>query len=138
MTNLLYEAEKKAQTLKLAAAQAKAAPVESEEKSALQSEVRQQQAQIEAYEAEVSHIHEEIERQSQILADMRATLVEREIALNKSRQTADQQAAQLEHIKRMATKRIRALEADLVSTKQKLTDLSVWLERKKRREGNNS
>jgi chromosome segregation ATPase len=138
MTNLLYEAEKKAQTLKLAAAQAKAAPVESEEKSALQSEVRQQQAQIEAYEAEVSHIHEEIERQSQILADMRATLVEREISLDKSRQTADQQAAQLEHIKRMATKRIRALEADLVSTKQKLTDLSVWLERKKRREGNNS
>lgn len=136
MTNLLFEAQKKAQALEDAVGQAKTAHFDNEEKADLQSEVRRQQVQIEAYETEVTHIHEEIERQSKNLAEMRATLIEREIALEQSRQTAGQQAAQLEHIKRMATKRIRALESELATTKQKLTDLSVWLERRKRREEN--
>jgi chromosome segregation ATPase len=138
MTNLLYEAEEKAKTLEKAFEEVKEKAADSEEKNILQGQVRMQQAQIEAYEAEVNHIQDEIERQSQNLAEMRATLIEREISLNQTKETADRQGAELEHIKRMASKRIRSLEAELAETKHKLKDLSVWLERRNRREEGSS
>lgn len=138
MTNLLYEAEEKAKTLEKAFEEAREKVADSKEKEILLGQVRMQQAQIEAYEAEVNYIQDEIERQSQNLAEMRATLIEREIALNQTRETADRQGAELEHIKRMASKRIRSLEAELAEAKQKLKDLLALLERKKRREEGNS
>jgi chromosome segregation ATPase len=133
MTNLLYEAENKAKELEKAADQVRIDAVGDEQKERLEGEIRKQQLQIEAYEAEVTYIHEEIEKQSRHLAEMQATLIEREISLNKSQETAERQAVQLEHVKRMAGKRIRGLEAELAQTQQKLKDLSVWLERRQRR-----
>ena len=136
MTNLLYEAEEKSKGLEKALEEAREKSADSEDKEILQGQVRMQQAQIEAFEAEVNHIQDEIERQSQSLAEMRATLIEREIALNQTQEAAEKQAAHLEHIKRMASKRIRSLEAELAGTKQKLSDLSAWMERRNRRENN--
>jgi chromosome segregation ATPase len=133
MTNLLYEAENKAKELEKAADQARIDVAGDERKERQEGEIRKQHLQIEAYEAEVTHIHEEIEKQSRHLAEMQATLIEREISLNKSQETAERQAVQLEHVKRMAGKRIRGLEAELAQTQQKLKDLSVWLERRQRR-----
>ncbi len=137
MTDLLYEAEHKVKTLEQNAVEAKVQAVESAEKNALQDEIRKQQLQLEAYEAEVGHIHGEIEGQSQRFAEVQATLIEREIALGQAQEIAKKQAAQLDRVKRMAGKRIRELEEELTDTQQKLNDLSVWLERRQKREGNN-
>lgn len=133
MTNLLFEAQSRAKTLEEAAQQSKGQAVQEEHMGALQNEIRKQQHQIEAYEAEVTHIHEEIEKQRQRLAENQANLVEREIALAQARETAVRQAAQLEQIKRLAGKRIQNLETELNETRQKLKDLSIWLERRQRR-----
>lgn len=135
MTNLLFEAENKAKEFEKAVERVKKEAESDTEKEALQSEVRKQQLQIEAYEAEVTHIHEEIDKQSRRLAEMQANLIEREITLRQVNETAQKQAAQLDQIKRLAGKRIRDLESELAETKQKLKDLSVWLERRQRRGG---
>ena len=133
MTNLLYEAENKAKEFEKAIERVKKEAELDVEKEALQGEVRKQQLQIEAYEAEVTHIHEEIEKQSRRLAEMQANLIEREITLRQTNETAQKQAAQLDQLKLLAGKRIRDLENELAETKQKLKDLSVWLERRQRR-----
>jgi chromosome segregation ATPase len=133
MTNLLYEAENKAKEFEKAIERVKKETELDVEKEALQGEVRKQQLQIEAYEAEVTHIHEEIEKQSRRLAEMQANLIEREITLRQTNETAQKQAAQLDQLKLLAGKRIRDLENELAETKQKLKDLSVWLERRQRR-----
>ncbi|MFZ0548579.1 MAG: polymer-forming cytoskeletal protein [Candidatus Promineifilaceae bacterium] len=133
MTTLLYEAENKVKELELAVEEAKKAAAEDTEKEALNSEIRKQRLQIEAYEAEVTHIHGEIEKQSQRLADMQANLIERDITLRQANEAAEKQAAQVEQVKRLASKRIRDLEAELSKTQRKLKDLSVWLERRQKR-----
>jgi chromosome segregation ATPase len=133
MTDLLYEAERKVKEMEEKVVQVRQQAQDEEKKEDMRKQVREQQLQIEAYEGEINYFHVEIERQSQQLADMQANLVEREISLGQTREVAQKQAAQLEQIKKLAGSRIRQLEKELAETQQKLKDLSVWLERRRRR-----
>jgi chromosome segregation ATPase len=131
LTELLHEAEQKAKTAgdEAAAAQASLAA----EKQELKTSLRQRQLQLEASEAEIEHYHQEIENQRRRLAELQATLIEREVALSRAVETAGQQNQQLAKIKQLAGRRIQTLEGELKRTHQQLTDLTAYLERRQKK-----
>ncbi|MCI0394713.1 MAG: polymer-forming cytoskeletal protein [Chloroflexi bacterium] len=131
MTDLLYTADQKVKELESHTVQAQGRS--SGQVEELRESLRQRQLQLEAYEAEVEFLHQEMEGQSKRLADIQAMLVEREIELGRLRETGAKQTQQLESFKKIAGQRIQALETELAQTKQKLQDLTVYLDRRRRR-----
>lgn len=131
LTVSLAEMEQKMKAAETLAAEAQAGLLK--DKQEMQTALRQRQLQLEASEDEVEHYHQEIENQRRRLAELQATLVEREVALQRVEQTAGHNAQQLVKIKQLAGNRIQSLEAELKRTQQQLKDLTAYLERRQKK-----
>jgi chromosome segregation ATPase len=138
MTDLLYDAEKKLKEME--ARLANIDTKDDDEKKALRELARQRQLQMEAFQVEIDDLHEQISSQGSRLAEVQAALIERDLAIDASQGEIKASRAEIERVKRLATLRIRRVEADQQRTKdelaqaeRKLSDLSAWLERRRRR-----
>ncbi|MCP4424541.1 MAG: hypothetical protein GY803_08630 [Chloroflexi bacterium] len=97
-------------------------PAESErikaETASLKESLRRKSLQVDAHEAEIDHHLQQMAAQGQLLADIRATLVERELQLNKANSRISRQADVLKRMKQVTGARIQELEAKLARAQQ--------------------
>ena len=84
----------------------------------LRQQLREREAQVESLELEVARYHKEMESQGRRLAEARAELAESQVLLHKMREQVRARAEEVEKIKRLATSRIRKLEAALAQYEQ--------------------
>jgi chromosome segregation ATPase len=89
----------------------------------------QLQLQLEAAEMELERHLSETATQGQHLAEIQATLVEREITIKQLKQTAVARAHTITEIKSAARKRIQLLEEKLATSQQKIEELQAFIER---------
>ena len=104
------------------------------EKEGAAKSVREMRSRIEAYEAELEQYMQQVNLQGRQLADMRATLVERDIQLNQIQATAQKQAKFIKQMKDVTTQHIQKLEARLAQSQQQVKDLTAVLQRRQRRQ----
>ena len=97
------------------------------EKKVLKEELHNRKLQLEAMEEEVTYYIQEIDGQRQRLTEMQATLIEREIELDKIKVTLQEQTIEARKIRQLATTRIRQLEGDLVQAKHRLKSMDKRL-----------
>lgn len=103
------------------------------EQKQLREEARRFQLQLEAHEQELSRYLDEIKKQSSRLAEVHATLVDRDIELQELKEAYANQSQTLQQFKQVAGDRIKRLQVDLTKTKRQLEDLTAVLERRQRR-----
>jgi hypothetical protein len=132
MTEMLYGAEARIRTLQTEVTTLK--DQSEEETQSLREALRLRQLQLEAAEVEVDGYYSQFEAQSKRLAEAQATLIEREVALNRSRTQAAASSHELAKIKELAAKRIRILEEELAQARRRLKDMVTFLERRRRRD----
>jgi chromosome segregation ATPase/cytoskeletal protein CcmA (bactofilin family) len=132
MTEMLYGAEERIRTLQAEVTTLK--DQSEEEIQSLREALRQRQLQLEAAEVEVDGYYSQFEAQSNRLAEAQATLVEREVALNRSHTQAAAASHELAALKELAGKRIRTLEEELAQARRRLKDMVTFLERRRRRD----
>lgn len=97
--------------------------------AALEKSQQQFQLQLEAAEMELErHLHE-TEAQGQHLAEIQATLVEREIKMEQLKKTAVSRAQTIIEIKNAAHKRIQTLEERLAQSQKQVQELKAFIER---------
>jgi len=122
-------------TEKSAAAQIKQTQEEvAETLSANQTQIRQQQARLEASEHEINKYLEEIDRQRHTLAEARAELIERDVDLIRLRDATGKQSDELKKVRQLAAAQIRHLQKELANTTQQLADLKKLIERRQKRD----
>jgi chromosome segregation ATPase len=114
MTELLYDAEQRAKDLRQTLDGKEAR--EPEDKN-LRELLQQRQVQLEASEAEAARYHQEMEAQSQRLAETQAALIEREVALSRAEGIAAQKESELNRLKKAAVTRIQKLEKELAQAR---------------------
>lgn len=90
------------------------------EASELRDRLRETRTQLEAQEAETNNYYQQMQQQGHSLAEIRATLMEREIALSQLQETADKQKALLDRMKDVTTERINKLNSELHKTREQL------------------
>jgi chromosome segregation ATPase len=115
MAELLYEAERRAkeQRQTLENSKQEKAPEDKKMRELLQ----QRQVQLDASEAEAARYHQELEAQSQRLAEAQATLIEREVALSRFEDILARKEAELTRLKKAAVTRIQKLEKELAQVR---------------------
>lgn len=104
------------------------------EKTNWQTEARDSRTRAAAYEAELQHYLQEIEEQGKRLAEMRMALVERELQLKETRETAVKLGNTMKQMRQVTSERIQSLETQLAHSNQRLKDLTAVLERRQRRQ----
>jgi chromosome segregation ATPase len=99
----------------------------------LQERLQQQQARQMADSMELGELRKAVDEQRRRLADAQATLVERDVALKQAESKSKEQAQSLERFRQVAGNRIRELEDELADHRQRLQDLSKWLDKRRMR-----
>jgi chromosome segregation ATPase/cytoskeletal protein CcmA (bactofilin family) len=132
MTEMLYGAEERIRALQTEVTTLK--DQSKKETQSLREALRQRQLQLEAAEVEVDDYLSQFEAQSKRLAEAQATLIEREVALNRSRTQPAASSHELAKIKELAAKRIHTLEEELAQARRQLKDMVAFLERRRRDE----
>jgi hypothetical protein len=82
---------------------------------------------------ELGELRKAVDEQRRRLADAQATLVERDVALKQAESKSKEQAQSLERFRQVAGNRIRELEDELADHRQRLQDLSKWLDKRRMR-----
>ena len=90
------------------------------EASELRERLRETKTQLEAQEAETEDYYQQMQDQGGRLAEIQATLIEREIALTALQQTVDKQKALIDRIKNVTTERMDKLNHELSKTREQL------------------
>ncbi len=90
------------------------------EASELRERVRQAQTQLEAQEVETEDYFQQMQGQGQRLAEIQATLIEREIALNELTEMAEKQKVLISRMKDVTSERMNKLNGELNKTRQQL------------------
>lgn len=90
------------------------------EKKGLQDSLRQTRLQLEASEMEIDYHLKQVETQGKHLADIQATLIEREIQLKQVQKAALEQRDLIKKIQQVTNGRIQALETELKRAKELL------------------
>lgn len=130
LTELLYLAEQRTKKTEAALTQyQEASRLETER---LKEQLRHAQARQDSDKAELESFHEAATKQGQHLSHLQATLVEREIGVQKLQSENEEQKRAFYQTREQATARIRALEQELAQTQRKLKDLTTYLERRNR------
>ncbi len=80
--------------------------------------MRLQRAQLEASEKELAHYLNETSRQGERLAEIQATLVERDIQWQETKQIVTKQQKFIKQMQQVTKKRLRDLQEQLAAQKQ--------------------
>lgn len=104
------------------------------EKQQMREEIRLLQMQADAHETELARYIEETRAQGRRLAEIQATLVERDITLQEVKEAYSKQANTLQQFKQAAGAHIKSLQMDLTQTKKQLSDAQAVLERRQKRQ----
>jgi chromosome segregation ATPase/cytoskeletal protein CcmA (bactofilin family) len=85
----------------------------------LRQQLREREAQVESLELEVARYHKELESQGRRLAEARAELADSHLSLERMREQLRLRGEEVEKIKRLASSRIRKLEAALAQVERR-------------------
>ena len=101
---------------------------------ALEAEIRQLRSRQQVDTVEIEMLHQSFTDQGARLAELQATIVERDIALRRALQEIEVQRNAVQQVRQTADSRIHQLEQGLAESSRKLTDLTNYLERRTKRE----
>ena len=112
------------------------AEVKGVDRRTTQKSIQKLQLQLEAAEMELERHLEETSRQGQHLAEIQATLAEREIKIKQLKKTAVARAQTITELTEAARQRVESLEAKLTHSQEQVNELKSFIERKhKKRNG---
>jgi chromosome segregation ATPase len=105
------------------------------EAAELRERLRETRTQLEAQEAETENYYQQMQKQGKRLAEIQATLVERELVLGQLKETAEKQKALISRIKEVTSERMNKLNGELSETRQQLKQ-AIAMVHKLRKSGN--
>jgi chromosome segregation ATPase len=88
--------------------------------SELRNRLRETKLQLEAQEAEAENYFQQMEQQGARLAEIQATLIERELQAKQLQETTDKQKVVISRMKEVTSEKINKLNTDLAQTRQQL------------------
>ncbi len=88
--------------------------------SELRNRLRETKLQLEAQEAEAENYFQQMEQQGARLAEIQATLIERELQAKQLQETTDKQKVVISRMKEVTSEKMNKLNTDLAQTRQQL------------------
>ncbi len=92
--------------------------------ASLKEPLRHKSLQLKAYESEIEHHLQQMDAQGQHLAEIQATLIERELQFEQAKDRVARQAAVIKRMKQVTHGRIQQLETQLANARQLLKQRS--------------